>query len=113
MKFFFKIILILISSIIYSCNFSSDDNLPKVNPNTLCDLLIDLHFASTAKSIGLLNPIDTFPKGKVSDRILKQYKVSESDLQQSIKYYSNKPDSLSALYSRMIERISTKQAQMR
>jgi hypothetical protein len=84
----------------------------KIEPEKFCDLLIDLHFVSTAKSLNFLNPSDTIPNSKLRNQILKEYAVTEAELKATIKYYSLKPDTLSILYSSMIEKISAKQAQI-
>jgi uncharacterized protein YpiB (UPF0302 family) len=108
-----KTILLISIFLSAACLQSSEVKENKIRVNDLCNVLIDLHFASTAKSLNLLNPKDTFPNTKVRNIILKQHKITQAQLEQCIEYYSQKPDSLSIIYSIMIERISTKQAQMR
>jgi len=105
-------ILLIISNLIYSCKSENKNAIKKIEPKKFCDILIDLHFISTAKSLNFLNASDTIPNSKLRTKVLKDYHVTEQELKATIEYYSLKPDTLSILYSSMIEKISAKQAQI-
>ena len=106
-------IFIFFLLIFFSCNNAGNNEKNKIDSSTLCNILIELHFLSTAKTLGYLNPEDTVNMVATRNKILKKYNINEEELKQSISYFSHKPDSLGALYQKMIERISIKQAQMR
>jgi len=108
-----NIILLIISFFVISCSNKNESTPEIIEKNKLCSLLTDLHIASSAKRLGFLNPKDTIKNSNVNKLIFKKYNTTALQLNKTISYYSQHPDSLNALYIQVIEMVSAKQAQLK
>ena len=105
--------ILLIASMLFwaSCGMSDDRPRPKISQEAFIDILLEMHLATTAKQLDLLNPLDTIKKERVSEKILEKYQVKKVDVLYAIDYYSAMPDTMAVLYTKMVENLSAKQAQ--
>jgi Domain of unknown function (DUF4296) len=95
-----------------SCKNEVEKARPKISQDNFINVLLEMHIATSAKQLNLLNPTDSVDMDLVRRRVYATYGVNETDLKYAIDYYSTYPDSMTMFYTKMIEKLSIKQAEL-
>jgi hypothetical protein len=98
--------------LVTACNNSSEKPRPNISQENFINVLLELHIATSAKQLNLLNPTDSVDMNIVRSRVYTTYGVNEKDLKYAIDYYSAFPDSMTIFYTKMIDKLSIKQAEL-
>jgi hypothetical protein len=107
-----SILLIACLALLASCSQTDIRPRPHMSEQKFIDVLLDMHIATTAKQLNLLNALDTLKKDKVQQMILDKHEVKKVDLLYAIDFYTAMPDTMAALYNKMIEKLSAQQAEL-
>lgn len=105
------ILLIALSAILESCSSKDERPRPRISREDFINVLLDMHIATTAKQLNILNALDTLNKDRLQKLILDKHDIKKVDLLYAIDYYSAMPDTMAMLYNKMIEKLSSKQAE--
>jgi hypothetical protein len=95
-----------------SCRNTNEKLRPNISQDNFINVLLELHIATSAKQLNLLNPTDSVDMHLVRNRVYATYGLNETDLKYAIEYYSSYPDSMTMFYTKMIEKLSIKQAEL-
>lgn len=106
-----SILLIVVLCMFASCSQTDTRPRPKISEEKFIDVLLDMHIAASAKQLNLLHALDTLQKDKVQKMILDKHEVKKVDVLYAIDYYTAMPDTMATLYTKMIEKLSAKQAE--
>lgn len=76
-------------------------------------LMIDLYIAESANNMRLLEKDTALPKyPELYQEILDKHNVTPKDYENSLKYYSEKPEEINAIYDDVLERITKKESEL-
>jgi hypothetical protein len=106
------VFLLLLTQFIFSCN-ESKVQIPKgiVPKDTMVFVLMDIHLAEAGSRTITNTPINQTVVSYY-DFIEKKYHISDSTFKESMKYYTDHPELMVDIYSKITEEMSKKEAEI-
>lgn len=103
---------ILIATVLLGINFSCQQN-NKVPPNilaeeTIVEILVQMELTQAAYKIK--NPKGKFDVNRTFESIYTKKSITKQEFEESLRYFSNKPQKMEEIFNMVISEISRKQA---
>ena len=111
-----NLLLILVSALLLSCAEERQQAVPipdeVVSEETMVEVLVDLHLVEASLSLKMMEDHRVAKDTAEFYNPYKKHKVTRKAFDESFKYYSSKPDKLSAIYEEVLNRLNQRQAEV-
>jgi hypothetical protein len=97
-------------SILLLCTIScsnNEDNQKIIDKNTMIEVLVDIHLADATLSIANLKiNRDTSEIELYYGDVLKKYRITQNQIDNSLKYYTSRPKEFEKIYEKVSEKLA-------
>jgi len=101
-----SLFIVLVLSM-YSCSDAKKEPDYLIASDSLVGIMVDMHLVETAANLKLIGADSLKPNyNQMFEAIFKKHGITKTEFDSTLFFYSKKPDEISGIYDKVLERLS-------
>ena len=100
-------LLVIFPLFFFSCTDKQDQPDYLIASDSLVGIMVDMHLVETAANLKLIGTDSLKPNyNQMFEAIFKKHGITKTEFDSTLFFYSKKPDEMSGIYDKVLERLS-------